>query len=40
MNFDDTFPSFKSPHGVLVALGIMALGVGVMLALFRRLRWL
>jgi len=40
MNFERTYPPFSAPFGVLGALGIMALGIGVMLALFRRLRWL
>lgn len=40
MNFQRTFPAFDAPYGVAGALAIMAASVVVMLALFRRLRWL
>jgi magnesium transporter len=40
MNFEHTFPSFKSPHGVPMVIGIMGIGILIMLALFRHRRWL
>jgi len=40
MNFQRTFPAFEAPYGVVGALAIMAASVVVMLAMFRRLRWL
>jgi magnesium transporter len=40
MNFERPFPPFDWPYGFWAALGIMAVGVVIMLALFRRMRWL
>jgi magnesium transporter len=40
MNFERSFPPFDWPYGFPFALGIMALSVIMMLALFRRLRLL
>jgi magnesium transporter len=40
MNFQRTFPAFEAPYGIAGALGVMAVSIAVMLALFRRLRWL
>lgn len=40
MNFERAFPPFEWRYGFVAALGIMAASVAVMLALFRRLRWL
>lgn len=40
MNFERPFPPFEWRYGFLAALGMMAGSVVVMLALFRRMRWL
>lgn len=40
MNFQRTFPPFDWPYGVVATLGIMAVSVFMMFAIFRRLRWL
>ena len=40
MNFERSFPPFEWRYGFPAALGIMALSVFVMLAVFRRLKWL
>jgi magnesium transporter len=40
MNFQRTYPAFDAPYGVAGALAIMGASVGIMLAVFRRLRWL
>lgn len=40
MNFARTFPPFAWPYGALAVLLFMLLAAGVMLTLFRRLRWL
>jgi magnesium transporter len=40
MNFERAFPPFEWRYGFTAALGIMAASVAVMLAIFRRLRWL
>ncbi|MGH2405397.1 MAG: magnesium/cobalt transporter CorA [bacterium] len=40
MNFERTFPPFDWRYGVVAAVGIMAVSVFIMLAIFRRLRWL
>jgi magnesium transporter len=40
MNFQRAYPPFDWRHGFVAALGIMAASVTVMLAIFRRLRWL
>ncbi|MDR7544342.1 MAG: magnesium/cobalt transporter CorA [Armatimonadota bacterium] len=40
MNFSRVFPPFEWPYGFHAALGVMASSVLIMLAIFRRLRWL
>jgi magnesium transporter len=40
MNFERAFPPFEWRYGFLAALGIMATSVIIMLAVFRRLKWL
>jgi magnesium transporter len=40
MNFERTWPPFGAAWGAPAAVGIMAVGVLMMLAVFRRLRWL
>ncbi len=40
MNFERAFPPFQWRYGFVAALGIMAASVGIMLIIFRRLRWL
>jgi len=40
MNFTRTFPPFEWRYGVLAVLGFMIVTAAVMLAAFRRLRWL
>jgi len=40
MNFQHAFPPFDWRYGFVSALGVMAVGVIAMLALFRRLKWL
>ncbi|MDR7535468.1 MAG: magnesium/cobalt transporter CorA [Armatimonadota bacterium] len=40
MNFQRAYPPFDWPWGFPAALGLMAASVIIMLALFRRLRWL
>jgi len=40
MNFQRAFPPFDWPYGFSAALALMAVSVGIMLAIFRRLRWL
>lgn len=39
MNFEVTWPPFGAPWGVGAALGMMAVAVAALLAIFRRLRW-
>lgn len=39
MNFAQTWPPFDSPYGVPFVLGLMALGVGGLLFLFKRQDW-
>lgn len=40
MNFDRAFPSFDWSYGFPFTIGVMLLLVGVLLLVFRRLRWL
>jgi magnesium transporter len=40
MNFTRAFPPFDWPYGFHAALGVMAVSILIMLAVFRRLRWL
>lgn len=40
MNFERAFPPFEWRYGFVAALGIMAASVGIMLIIFRRMRWL
>jgi magnesium transporter len=40
MNFAKTWPPFDAPWGVMAAIIIMGASIAVMLAVFRRLRWL
>lgn len=40
MNFERSFPPFEWRYGFIAALGIMAASVAIMLAVFRRMRWL
>jgi Mg2+ and Co2+ transporter CorA len=40
MNFERTWPPFAAPWGIAAVAGIMGISIGVMLLIFRRLRWL
>jgi magnesium transporter len=40
MNFEQPFPPFEWRYGFVAALGLMAVSVFIMLAIFRRMRWI